>query len=188
MTEPRSAHKNGFAGLPRKWATPVQLVGTFGLAVFLVLYYLLVMEPRQAEAYARLRGSVDGLRSVVEKRQALLSKPQADALDEMVAVAVASQVALEIRKALDHDTTTVTGLEQTIRELLLDRTHWLQGLARDDGSTVSEIAVNRIVESEVARKVADRALAEWRQADLATISAGCQEMIGMTLRRFARAK
>ena len=35
--------KRGIRGLPRPWSIAVQVVGTFGLAVFLVLYY--VIEP-----------------------------------------------------------------------------------------------------------------------------------------------
>ena len=49
------AREVGIAGLPKGWAIAVQLVGTFALAVFLVLYYVLVMQPREAERYEQLR-------------------------------------------------------------------------------------------------------------------------------------
>ncbi len=62
------------------WSLAVHLVGTFGLAVFLVLYYVLVMQPRAQASYDRLRGSVDALLQVVEKGQTLLRQEQGDRL------------------------------------------------------------------------------------------------------------
>ena len=51
----------GISGLPRPWSTVVQLVGTFGLAVFLVLYYVLVIHPQEEKRYEELKNSVQQL-------------------------------------------------------------------------------------------------------------------------------
>lgn len=62
----------GIAGLPKSWAVAVQLVGTFGLAVFLVLYYVLVMQPKDAQRYEQLRQSVTSLGEIVAGHRACL--------------------------------------------------------------------------------------------------------------------
>jgi hypothetical protein len=79
----------GTAGLPRGWAVAVQLVGTFGLAVFLVLYYVLVMQPKEAERYGQLRQSVTSLGDIVAGQQSLLTREQASQLEELFVMAMA---------------------------------------------------------------------------------------------------
>ncbi|MEE9263678.1 MAG: hypothetical protein V3V11_04410, partial [Vicinamibacteria bacterium] len=59
----------GIRGLPETWSVVVQLTGTFGLAVFLVLYYVLFMQPRAQARYDQLTSSVDSLIDVVERGQ-----------------------------------------------------------------------------------------------------------------------
>jgi len=51
----------GISGLPKPWDTAVQLIGTFGLAVFLVLYYLFVMQPAETKRYDDLNEKYNNL-------------------------------------------------------------------------------------------------------------------------------
>ena len=88
----------GISGLPKAWGVVVQLVGTFGLAVFLVLYYVLYMHPNETEKFDNLRrsmdeltNSVDALTGHVEKQLSLLSNQQANSLEELFVSAVASE-------------------------------------------------------------------------------------------------
>ena len=92
-----SDRPQGISSLPRPWSTAVQLVGTFGLAVFLVLYYVLVMHPQERARYDELRKSVESLIDVVEKGQSLITKDQAKRLESLYVLAVANEVGVFIQ-------------------------------------------------------------------------------------------
>ena len=189
MTE-KDKHPSGFgiSGLPRPWSTVVQLVGTFGLAVFLVLYYVLVIHPQEEKRYEELRQSVEGLIQVVEKGQTLLTTDQAKHLESLYIIAVASELSLEIYEELQQGT-SLDNLENLIRTTMLQRTELLEGLVKKGGRSISEPIVHRIADPEgVSQKAAEVALQEWKDDSLQQLSRNLQEFFesGFTIRRMAK--
>ncbi len=170
----------GIRGLPRPWSTVVQLVGTFGLAVFLVLYYVLIIHPQEEKRYEELRDSVEALIQVVEKGQTLLTTDQARHLESLYIIAAASELSLVIHEQLQGGTTE-EGLENLIRTKMLQRTELLEGLVKKGGRSISEPIVHRIADPEgVSKKAADVAVNEWKDNSVQELSRNLQEFFEFT--------
>lgn len=82
----------GLSALPPSVNVAVQLIGTFGLAVFLVVFYVTKMHPQDEARYVELKKSIDEQRSQIEKmdtnisdRRAILDPARADDLRNVAA-------------------------------------------------------------------------------------------------------
>jgi len=177
----------GIAGLPKSWAVAVQLVGTFGLAVFLVLYYVLVMQPKEAERYEQLRQSVTSLGEIVAGQQSLLTRDQASQLEDLFVMAMAHEVRDLIVGRLRGNSTAVA-LEKKIEDALIFQTRLLEGLRRKGGGTISEMLTHKIRNSGISQEIAQRALAEWRIAEPEKIANECRDALNFVIKRAAMAK
>src|SRR5262249_39706537 len=126
MTEPQNQPQTGGGTdkLPQPWAIAVQLIGTFGLAVFLVVYYVLVMQPKEAARYDELKASIDNLASLVENQQALIGRDQESGLEQLFILGVVHDIADYIgreRQSKEED------LKREIDNILYNRTRLVTG-------------------------------------------------------------
>jgi len=185
--DPPKSTEVGIAGLPKSWGVAVQLVGTFGLAVFLVLYYVLVMQPREAERYEQLRQSVASLGEIVAGQQTLLTREQASKLEDLFVMAMAHEVSDLIVGEL-RGNPTAEALGKKIEDKLIFQTRLLEGLRRKDGGTISEMLTHKIRNSGISQQVAQRAVAEWRNAEPEMIASECQGALDFAIKRAAMAK
>ena len=168
---------SGIGGLPRPWSMAVQLIGTFGLAVFLVLYYVFVMQPQERKRYDELRESVESLIQIVEKGQTLLTKDQAKRLESLYVIAVANELSLVIHEELKKETSG-ENLENIIRNRMLQRTELLEGLAKEGGRSISEPIVHRIADpSGVSKQIAEVAIREWKIDSLRELSNNLEDFL-----------
>jgi hypothetical protein len=177
----------GFAGLPKGWAGPVQIVSTFGLAVFLVLYYVLVMQPKEAARYEQLRQSVDTLSEIVGAQQSLLTREQAVQLEELFIMAMGNEAAALIVTELKANPIP-DRLAAKIEDKLIFETRLLQGLKRKDGGTISEMMTHKIRNSEISQQIAQRAVDQWKEAEFQAIANECRAALNFALQRAAMAK
>ncbi len=178
----------GISGLPRPWATAVQLIGTFGLAVFLVLYYVLVMQPQERARYDKLRDAVESLIHVVEKGQTLLTKDQAKRLESLYVVAVSNELGPVIHGELQKGT-SADKLEDVIRRTMLQRIELLEGLAKKGGRSISEPIVHRIAAPNgVGKRVAEEATRQWKDHSLREVSKNLHDLLEFSFaeRRMAK--
>lgn len=177
----------GIGGLPRRWGVAVQLVSTFGLAVFLVLYYVLVMHPMENARYEKLRTSVETLIEVVEKGQSLLTRDQASKLETLFIMATAPTIADRVIQDLQGDVVPEE-LAKELENIMMVETGLLAGLTRKDGGTLSEMLTYKIRNSGVAEKIAVQADERWRGVDRTHVLEQCKEALDMAFRLQARAK
>ncbi len=177
----------GIAGLPKSWAIAVQLVGTFGLAVFLVLYYVLVMQPKEAERYEQLRQSVASLGEIIAGQQSLLTREQASQLEDLFVMAMAHEVA-EIIVGELRGNTTAEALAKKIEDKLIFETRLLEGLRRKDGGTISEMLTHKIRNSGISQELAQRAVGEWKNAEPKKVADECRGALNFAIKRAAMAK
>jgi len=176
MTEPQNQPQTGGGTdkLPQPWAIAVQLIGTFGLAVFLVVYYVLVMQPKEAARYDELKASVDNLASLVENQQALIGRDQESGLEQLFILGVVHDIADYIgreRQSKEED------LKREIENILYNRTRLVTGYKRKDGRIVSERFSNRIRESGVAAVLAHHAVQEWKAKEKGEIETECLRIL-----------
>lgn len=183
--EPRQT-EYGLASLPRKWAVVVQLVGTFGLAVFLVLYYVLVMYPAENRRYEELEASVRSLMQAVEGRLTLLEGEQADRLEELFVVAVTSDFCIRLVNASERGA-PLAEAKQSVEDALMRNADLLRGLTREDGRQVSEMLVNKIRVSDLPERAYAR-VAEWGEMSATDMLDECRGFVDQSLRRLRRAK
>ncbi|MHC4741947.1 MAG: hypothetical protein ACYS8Z_08560 [Planctomycetota bacterium] len=177
----------GIAGLPRRWGVVVQLVGTFGLAVFLVLYYVLVMEPSEGERYDKLSESITSLEKAVDGQQSQLTPLQASRLDTLFVMAVAPEVSDLIIAEL-KDNSNAEALATEIEDKLIFHTRLLEGLRRKGGSALSEMMTHKIRNSGISREIAQRAVDEWSNAERQIIANHCREALEFAIKRAAQPK
>lgn len=182
-----TSNETGIAGLPKSWAVAVQLVGTFGLAVFLVLYYVLVMQPKEAERYEQLRQSVASLGEIVAAQQSLLTREQASQLEDLFVMAMAHEVADVIAGEL-RGNSTIEVLAKKIEDKLIFQTRLLEGLRRKDGGTISEMLTHKIRNSAISQELAQKAVAEWRNAEPEMVANECKTALNFAIKRAAMAK
>lgn len=97
---------HGISGLPKPWDTAVQLIGTFGLAVFLVLYYLFIMKPAEEKRYEilsdkfynlsnslnNLTDSVNHFTQVLDEKETLINKEQTIKMKKLYIAAVKNRL------------------------------------------------------------------------------------------------
>lgn len=179
--------KFGISGLPRRWAITVQLVGTFGLAVFLVLYYIFVMQPREAAQYENLRESVESMMHVVEKQQSLLTREQASRLETLYVLAVAPEVVDRIIGGLEQNIAPEV-LARGVEDAMRVRASLLDGLTRKDGGKVSEMLTNKIRDNSIARAIVESIKSNLPRLDKKEIIERTEEYLEIALRRAAFAK
>lgn len=177
----------GIASLPRNWATAVQIIGTFGLAVFLVLYYVLVMQPREADRYEQLRQSVVSLEQTIAGQQSLLTREQAEQLEDLYVLAMANETADLLAAELQADT-AADALAKKIEDNLIFQTRLLEGLRRKDGGTVSEMLTHKIRNSGISGELASKAIEQWQNTGRAAIVDGCRSALNFAIKRAAMAK
>ena len=166
----------GISSLPRGWSIAVQLVGTFGLAVFLVLYYVLVLQPKEAAKYEELRSSVDRLSKIIEARESLLPKNLADNLENLFILAVSPQVADLIDEEL-ADETPVQEIGAKLEDAIIVQTDLLNGFMREDGRSISEMLTHKIRNSDIAEKLAERAVEDWKDLKRKDMVTECVEAL-----------
>jgi hypothetical protein len=174
------AKETGLAGLPKNWRIAVQLVGTFGLAVFLVLYYVLVMQPRDAKRYEQLRESIASLGQIVASRQSLLTRESASRLEDLFVKAVGYDVANVVTSEL-RGGATAQAMARKIEDKLILETRSLEGLRREDGGAISEMLTLKIRNTRVSEQIAQRALAQWKDAGSELIAGGCCEALALEI-------
>lgn len=160
---PTREHTPGISSLPKPWAAAVRLVSTFGLAVFLVLYYVLIMRPQDNKRYEELRSSVESLVQIVEANHTLVTEDLEDRLEAIYIDAVC----IDIAEIIVRERGRAPGeqeLERLFREALVARTTLFQRLSRRDGRSVSELISNKIQNFDVAEMLAADALERWPEA------------------------
>lgn len=168
------------------WGAVVQIVSTFGLAVFLVLYYVLVMQPKEQARYEDLRRSIDSAIRLVEEGQTLVSREEAERLQELYVLAVAPELASRIEQLMPSRPTpqpvsaaTANLLKRELQEGLSDalllRVRLLRGLSYRDGGDVAEVLTTRIRTSAVAEQLAARVVLEWPYRTRDELVSTCKE-------------
>ncbi len=185
----------GTLGLPEAWSIAVQLTGTFGLAVFLVLYYVLFMQPKAQARYDQLTLSVDSLIEVVERGQTVVTREQGDRLEELYILAVAPELGDRLERVLPDGAVSAaaaSGLRQELRtnleDVLIVRSRLLRGLSLRDSGDVSQMLVDKIRERDIAEQLARRAVLEWPFASQKDAVSMCKESLYFAFRRTALAK
>ncbi len=128
--------------LSTKWELIVQLVGTFGLAVFLVLYYVVFVQPREARRYEELRRSVDSVVLLAQSGQTLITREQAERLKELFILSAAPEVTRYLQTRLSHEIgeeavsaadahALTVSLSENLHPIPVVRSRLLSGLSRD---------------------------------------------------------
>lgn len=179
--------------LPTKWELIVQLVGTFGLAVFLVLYYVVFVQPREARRYEDLRRSVDSVVQLAQSGQTLVTREQAERLKELFILSAAPELTRYLQARLSHeagkDTVSAAdaraltvSLSENLHEILVVRSRLLRGLSRDRDDDLAELLDARLSESGVASRIAERAVREWPYRSEADMERMCRESLFGSLR------
>lgn len=186
MSEEKS-QQIGIAGLPRVWAVAVQLVGTFGLAVFLVLYYVLVLQPAEAQRYEELANSVNNLLDVVRERQSLLTRDQAARLEELYVLAAGAEVARIVVEARERSRAE-PDLARELENALMLRVDLLEGLTREDGGVLASQAAHKLRNHELPRRLAQDAMGDWREMPYREVAVQATNMLRASFRAAAREK
>jgi hypothetical protein len=186
MREPKQPTV-GISGLPKNWATAVQLISTFGLAVFLVLYYLFVIRTEDQKRYENLRASIDALVRINEKGETLLSADLERRLQQIYVEVVSRELADLVVEELKK-TPKPADLTQVVRQTMINRTSLVQGLSRKDGVSLSELLANKINNFDLGKKYADYAIATWSGADRNRIAQESHSILMRELDFIAKAK
>ncbi|MHC4741946.1 MAG: hypothetical protein ACYS8Z_08555 [Planctomycetota bacterium] len=175
----------GIPGLPKNWAVAVQLVGTFGLAVFLVLYYVLVMRPEENDRYDKLSDAVILLETTVAGQQSQLTRAQTSQLDDLFVMAMANEVADVIVAEL-KDNPTAESLAKEIGDELIFHTGLLEGLRQKGGGAISEMLIHKIRNSRISQRIAKTAVDKWSTADSEMIASECREELNYAIKSAAK--
>jgi hypothetical protein len=175
----------GIAGLPKVWAVAVQLVGTFGLAVFLVLYYVLVLQPAEAERYEKLAASVNDMLAVLREEQSLLTRQQVGELEELYIRAAAPEVAAVLASARERGQPVPI---RDLEDLLLLRVNHLEGLTRVDGGNVASQLQNKLRNSQLAERLIAAGAGDWRALPLNQATAAAMDLMRRSIVTAAMAK
>ena len=186
----------GVGRLPTKWEISVQLIGTFGLAVFLVLYYVLFMQPREVRRYEELRRSVDSVVQLVQTGRTLVTREQADRLKELFILSASPELTGYMEATLSQEAgeETVSAAEaqlltarlsDNLQEILVVRTRLLRGLSRGRDDDLSELLKAKLIQSGVATRIAERAVREWPYRSRAELERMCRESLYASLRSLA---
>lgn len=163
----KEPQKLGISGLPTKWSVAVQLIGTFGLAVFLVLYYLFVMGPEENKRYDKLNTSinehntsiteltekVDNIAEVVRGNQIILKENQSNLLEKLFTKCVAYEIADSIIK-YRSGLIDPLDIQKNLENILIIKTELAEGLLYANGSKIVKVLKNIILKNEIAKKIA----------------------------------
>lgn len=192
MADSESAHGReqkvvGLASLSRPWAIAVQLIGTFGLAVFLVLYYVLVMRPEDNKRYEDLRTSVDSLVRIVEKNHTLVTEDLEQKLQSIYIEAASVELAEIILHEREHSPTEEK-LADEFNKALIAKTNLFHRLSRRDGRSVSELLSNKIQHFDIANMLASQVMERGRHEDRQRIVADIRSFLERHLSFIATAK
>jgi hypothetical protein len=170
------------------WGAVIQVVSTFGLAVFLVLYYVLVMQPKEQARYEELRRSVDTVVRLVEEGQTLVSREEGARLEELYVLAVAPELAARLEQLMPSQPTPQPvsaaaanrlkrELQEGITDALMLRVRLLRGLSYRDGGDLAEVLTQRIRSSGVAEQLAARVVLEWPYGSRDALVSTCREAL-----------
>ena len=157
MNSKRTETPPGIAGLSKTWRDSVQIVSTFGLAVFLVLYYVLFVRKEDSKRYEDLRASVNALVTINERQGSLISPEVERRLEAIYLDAVSGDVARIIELELKRNKSKER-LVDAIRKALVAKTSLVNGLYRRDGRSVSEVLLARIQNFDLPDNLAQYAL------------------------------
>ena len=173
----------GISSLPNPWKTIVNLIGTFGLAVFLVVWYLVKMQPDEAARYkniskevtqlsvnvSNLSVSVGELNQLIRTKQTILTKTQADNLKKLYIATVSNELNLVICNILKKYNTSI-GRETIIKDLIDEMQKIMTAYAAfvDDliefnrNTIKGEIAKQIGGKEGVCERIAIEAIDEWK--------------------------
>lgn len=180
----KEPQKLGIPSLPTKWSVAVQLIGTFGLAVFLVLYYLFFMGPAENKKYDELNTSinelntsineehntsiieltekVDNLAETVIGNQLMLKENQSNQLEELFTKCVAYKIADSIFEYKDYPDHFLNILEvkKKLENTLIINTELAEGLLYADAIDIAGMFKDKILKSKIAEDFANYLYAE----------------------------
>lgn len=173
----------GISGLPNPWKTIVYLINTFGLAVFLVVWYVVKIQPNNAARYENLGNQVsemsvnisnlslkvDELNQLIKNKKTLLTKDQANNIKKLYIETVTSKlnhVFLSKLKTIKSSSTRKENIKYLIDEMqkiMSNNAEYIDGLVElGDIEIKSEIA-KRIYEKEgVCNRIAIEAIDKWK--------------------------
>lgn len=186
MAEEKSS-QDGVAGLPKEWSVAVQLIGTFGLAVFLVLYYVVVMQPAESRRYDQLAASVNSLMDVVRERQSLLTREQSEKIEELYIQATGPALVHLLIEARERSRGEANIAREIENEMMM-RVDLLRGLTREDGGVLSEQLTNKLRRTELPQRIAALATGEWRAMPEEELETQTFSALRFAIRAAARAK
>ncbi|MFC1886575.1 hypothetical protein ACFLZM_05915, partial [Thermodesulfobacteriota bacterium] len=83
---------------------------------------------------------------------------------------------------------TAGALAKKIEDKLIFQTRFLKGLRRKDGGTISEMLTHKIRNNGISREIAQKAMAEWRNAEREMVANECQGALNFAIKRAAMAK
>jgi hypothetical protein len=178
----------GIQSLPKKWAVPVQVISTFGLAVFLVLYYLFVIRVEDAKRYESLRDSVNALVAINERGETLLTADLERRL-QIIFIEIAAREVGDL--ALDElpKSPSVEQLGRLFDQTLVNRaSQLLQGLARKDGRGLSELTTNKLRNFDLSKRLAETAIERWKNAPRNQVVNECRDFLLREMSFIASAK
>lgn len=172
----KEPQKLGIQGLPPIWSVAVQLIGTFGLAVFLVLFYLFSMGPEENKRYDEFNKSINehntsiteltekvkNLAAVVKDDQVILEEYQSAQLEALFTKCVAYKIADSIFEYKDYPDHFLVILEvkKNLENTLIIDTELAEGLLYADGRDIAVVLKDKILKSKIAQHFADYLYAE----------------------------
>jgi hypothetical protein len=175
------------------WELIVHLIGTFGLAVFLVLYYVLVMQPREIKRYEELRRSVDSVVQIVKAGRTVLTDEQVDRLKELFIHSAAPELAGQIEASLSEKSpgrpvtvveapALVAPLVERLQEILRARARLLRGISRGTDGELPALFESKLRRSEAVERLAQRAITDWPYRSRADLDRICRDVLYESLR------
>jgi hypothetical protein len=180
--------ESGVHTLPKKWATAVQLISTFGLAVFLVLYYLFAIRVEDAKRYESLRDSVNALVAINERGETLLTADLERRL-QVIFVEVSARELGDVTLDESNKSLSVEQLSRLFEQTLVNRaSQLLQGLARKDGRSLSELTTNKLRNFDLMKRLAEAAVERWKSAPRNQVVTECRDFLLRELSFIASAK
>lgn len=161
--------------LPPSWDTAVQLIGTYGLAVFLVLFYVLKMGPENNNRHEVLSATIGDLQNQVEVLALSISDDTIVLPEDKLAPLynhyfehVAIELSTDIHSNLRNDDPRTTENEDRLKNLICQRmsheSNWLIPLRfhAPDGTPLYNDCLMRITERDgICRRIAEKAVKSW---------------------------
>ena len=153
----------GILGLPPNWSVAVQLIGTFGLAVFLVLWYVFRMHPAEVKRYDKFNTSiteltekVDNLAEAVKGNQMVLKEYQSGQLEKLFTKCVAYKIAdlIILYRVIPSEVFDIMEIQKKLENTLIIDTELAEGLLYADGSDIAGMFKDKILKSKIAEDIA----------------------------------